>query len=238
MSRWLPKWLADVYSKLLLGFGMSQFTIEQARKIGIKKPAVTLPRLAKAGWIIRISRGNYVVSEPKVAVISCFQNDWRDMIKQKEYIPLLEFIVARLLEGYDKKLKGLVLFGSIARGTAKQESDVDLIVVAEDMLERYGDRVRKTLSLLSAIDVLKKELYYKMKLHPSLDLILLDVKEMQEPYPFFLDVVREGIILFDKDGYTSGILNYLKDEFQKIGAVRVEHTDGRWHWEIPTARQA
>lgn len=238
MSEWLPKWLGDVYSRLLLHFGQSQFTIERARNIGIKKPAVTLPRLAKSGWIVRVARGNYVVSEPIVAMISCFQYDWRGMIKQKEYIPLLEFLVARLVAGYDKKLQGLVLFGSVARGNAKQESDVDLLVVAEDMPERYGDRVRRTLSILSGLDVLKREFYYKMKLYPKLDLILLDAKEMQEPYPFLLDIVKEGIILFERGSYASGILNSLKSEFQRMGAVRVERPNGRWHWEIPAVGQA
>jgi HEPN domain-containing protein/predicted nucleotidyltransferase len=237
MGQWLPRWLGEVYSKLLLSFGSSRFTVEQAREIGVRKPEVTLPRLAKSGWIVRISRGSYTLSPPVIPIISSFQRDWREMVKQKEYIPLLEFLVARLLEGYGKKLKGLVLFGSVARGTARQESDVDVLVIAEDMPERYGDRVRKTLAILSSLETLKRELYANTKLRPNLDLILLDEEETQTPHPFLLDVVKEGIMLFDRNGFTQGALDRLKAEFQRMGAVRVERPEGRWHWVLPRGEE-
>ncbi len=233
MTAWIPRWLARVYSKLLLSFGSSQFTVEQARDIGIKEPHITLPRLTTSGWVQRVTRGRYVVSEPLVAIISSFQNDWRRMIKQPEYLPLLEFLLSRLLEGYGRRLKGLLLFGSVARGRGRPESDVDLIVVAAGMPPRYGDRVRKALAMLPGLEYLKGEFYADLGLHPNVDLILLDDKEFGTPHPFYLDVVKEGIVLFDREGFTASVFGRLRTEFERVGAVRVERADGRWHWVIP-----
>ncbi|MEM3637636.1 MAG: nucleotidyltransferase domain-containing protein [Conexivisphaerales archaeon] len=239
MTKWIPNWLAEVYSKLFISFRSSPFTVRQAEEAGIKDPQVTLPRLARYGWIRRIHRGEYIVSEPVVTIISSFQADWREMVRQQEYVPLLESILERLLDGYGQRLKGLILFGSVARGKARPESDLDLIVVAEGMPERYGDRVRKTLSMLSSLETIKRETYYKkMALHPNIDLILIDKKEFGIPSAFYLDVVMEGIIMFERENFIKDTLEKIRTEFKKIGAARVEHPDGRWHWIIPTARRA
>lgn len=46
-----------------------------------------------------------------------------------------------LLEKFGANLLTLVLFGSVARGTAKQESDIDLLIILKDAPDSYYRRL-------------------------------------------------------------------------------------------------
>lgn len=63
-------------------------------------------------------------------------------------------LLARLVEGlrlvYGDRLRGVYLFGSYARGTADPESDLDVLIVLDD-LERYGDEVDRTSELVASL---------------------------------------------------------------------------------------
>lgn len=54
---------------------------------------------------------------------------------QNKYLePVLEFVNVAL-EKYGEKIKRIILFGSVARGEAKENSDVDILVVGDVSLE-------------------------------------------------------------------------------------------------------
>lgn len=55
-----------------------------------------------------------------------------------------------LEEIYADRLRGVYLFGSYARGDEDSESDLDVIIVL-DRIERYGDEVDRTSSLISEV---------------------------------------------------------------------------------------
>ena len=46
---------------------------------------------------------------------------------------IIEQYISQISEKFD--IKGIILFGSVARGTAKKTSDIDLIVVASGLPE-------------------------------------------------------------------------------------------------------
>jgi len=62
--------------------------------------------------------------------------------------PLLETFKERLLQLYGERLQGLYLYGSQARHTASDESDVDLLIVL-DSVDVYYDEVARTSALTS-----------------------------------------------------------------------------------------
>lgn len=47
--------------------------------------------------------------------------------------PILDEVRKRLEKAYGRRLKGIVLYGSYARGEATEGSDIDLMILIEDM---------------------------------------------------------------------------------------------------------
>lgn len=67
-------------------------------------------------------------------------------------IHLLRDLRTELHRIYGSRLKGAYLYGSYARHEADPESDVDILVVLDD-IERYGDEVTRTGSMGSALSL-------------------------------------------------------------------------------------
>lgn len=63
---------------------------------------------------------------------------------------LLREAVEGLRELYGPRLKGVLLYGSYARGEAEEDSDVDLLIVL-DRIGRYATEVDRTGELISCI---------------------------------------------------------------------------------------
>jgi len=52
---------------------------------------------------------------------------------------LLQTCKERLASHYGSRFKGLILYGSMARGTADPESDVDLLVLLEEPFDHFAE---------------------------------------------------------------------------------------------------
>lgn len=63
---------------------------------------------------------------------------------------LLEAIGSVLRRVYGQRLRGIVLYGSVAREEASADSDVDLLVLL-DSVPRYGPEVRTCIDELYAL---------------------------------------------------------------------------------------
>jgi uncharacterized protein len=63
----------------------------------------------------------------------------------------------RLSEYYGAKLKGVILYGSVARGEALQSSDIDLLVLLSSPLDYFAE-LRKIVDLLYPIQLESEQL--------------------------------------------------------------------------------
>jgi predicted nucleotidyltransferase len=61
----------------------------------------------------------------------------------EEYQALLKVYASILLDLFKEKLYSICLFGSLARGEAEFESDIDVLVVAKDLPEDFELRYKK-----------------------------------------------------------------------------------------------
>ena len=225
--------LRRTYSRLLLRFGINEFKITEAsRELNIKRPYLLMHRLCKAGYLVKVSRGVFRAIHPVILALEWAGYKWRNRIIQKEYLPFLENLVAKLVEGFWGKLVSLIIFGSLASGRAKAESDVDLLIVAEGLPERYSDRLRLWRKVVSGLEAERLRLWREKGIYPLIDPILLTPEEAERVQPFYLDLLDTSIIVYDKGGFMRGVLKRLRARLRELGSIKVELPDGAWYWIV------
>jgi len=147
------------------------------------------------------------------------------------YRALLNKFTALLQREYGAQLISVVLYGSVARGDARKDSDVDIIIVLEAPPVEYykrTERVRKVLTNIEKTDewiALNRQGY-----QPYIKPIVFSKAEAEEPRYLFLDIVEDGIILYDNQGFFARRLERLRKRLTELGSKRVFLEDGSWYW--------
>lgn len=121
-------------------------------------------------------------------------------------------------ERLGEKLVSVVLYGSVARGEARPDSDIDLFVVARDLprvLQRYG--VWKSVN-----DDLG---------HPGFSVLLRTPDEAIGSRPLYLDMTEDAVLLLDRGDFFAGILDRLRSRMRELGSVR-HRVNGLVYWEL------
>jgi predicted nucleotidyltransferase len=134
-----------------------------------------------------------------------------------------ESIVSGLREGLGEDLLAVVLFGSRARGEAREGSDWDFLVVARDLPERTLERAFRLKKMLPP-------------LHRGEASLLARTPEefMAGPTDLYLDIALDGVILYNTDGYMADRLRLLRTLIQRNGLRREQQgRDLIWRWEQP-----
>ncbi len=96
----------------------------------------------------------------------------------------------KLVKELGDKIESIVLYGSVAKNTAHEDSDIDILIVTRDEDKRLYDRISKirtkidldnnTVTTLVNVSIEEVERYAKLG------------------SPFIKSVAQEGVILYDK----------------------------------------
>ena len=114
-----------------------------------------------------------------------------DMQIQANYQEAVDEFVRRAREKYEDEIDSIILFGSVARGEAGRESDIDILVVI------VGDRFRmiRELSEIVLDILLETGEYLSIKTLSTENFKFL--KEIKSS--FLSNVIKEGIFI-ERDG--------------------------------------
>ncbi|MCD6509276.1 MAG: nucleotidyltransferase domain-containing protein [Thermoprotei archaeon] len=232
ISCMLARWLGERYLKLLDAFHYRVFSLSDACRVlneGRARVRVVLSELCRRGWAYRLKRGWYVVFSPYVMLI---RGGWEGRVRQRVYLPLILSVSTRLIEWLDGGLVSVAIFGSVARGEARPNSDLDVLVVAEGMPEEYSRRVDIAVSALDPLKDLKIWLWENAGIYCNVELLMLAVEEARRFQPVYLDMVHSSIIVYDRGGFLRGVLERLAERLRELGAERIELPGGRWFWRL------
>ncbi len=151
------------------------------------------------------------------------------MRRYQDYKEILNKFNQLLLERFGANLISLVLFGSVARGTAKQESDIDLLIILKDAPDSYYNRLEPVVDIELE---LRKEAFETTGAEPIFSSIVLSKQEAMENRNIFLDMLDASIILYDKDDFFKKRLDELKKRLLQLGSKKVILEDKTWYWNL------
>ncbi|ABN69870.1 DNA polymerase, beta domain protein region [Staphylothermus marinus F1] len=123
---------------------------------------------------------------------------------------LLEKAVNRLVKVLN--VKGIILFGSRARGDWMPWSDYDILIIA-DFKEKYLDRIKIILDIIGDIPL-------NIEPHPYTLSEALDM--LKRGNPIIVDALEEGKILYATNDLEEIIKEY--DKLKKKGLKRTNTT--------------
>jgi len=149
-----------------------------------------------------------------------------------KYSDLLRDFVDLLKEAFKDNIVSAVLYGSVARGDARKDSDIDICLIFKTLPRSRYKRISLIFPVLQALR--EKESYrtlYSEGYLPEITPVLYTVEEIQDTKPIFLDMVEDGIILLD-DGTFKKKLENLKQRMKELGTHKVVLGNGDYYWVI------
>ncbi|ACP37568.1 DNA polymerase beta domain protein region [Sulfolobus islandicus M.14.25] len=149
---------------------------------------------------------------------------------KEPYITLLNNMVKIMKEEFKDDLISVVLYGSVARGDNRNDSDVDLLIIIKNLPK---DSMLKRIRLFETKveDKLNLDEYWKNGYYISLSPILKTPEEAEKISPLYLDMAYDAIILYDKNQFFTKILQKLKERLKELGAERVR-MGKKWYWVL------
>lgn len=111
-------------------------------------------------------------------------------IKDEQMRKILSELAEQLHQVYGNKLRAVILYGSVARGTQTDESDVDIMVLVDGNsaeLKEYDDK----LSDVSTEIALKY-----LKVFSIIDVSYKEYQDWKTISPFYKNVAEEGVVLY------------------------------------------
>ncbi|MCU4140247.1 MAG: putative nucleotidyltransferase MJ0435 [Methanophagales archaeon] len=147
---------------------------------------------------------------------------------REPYKTLIERLSEALKRKYGDKFISLVVFGSVARGEARKDSDVDLLLVIDSIPKRRLERQKEFMEVEKELEGYLNELFdegYFIDFSP----IIKTPEEAMRLSPLYLDMVEDAIIAYDKEDFFMKILERVRKRLEELGSKRVR-MGRKWYW--------
>jgi len=149
---------------------------------------------------------------------------------EHEYREAVAVLVSGVRRVLGERLIALAVYGSVVRGVARSDSDVDVLIVA-DQLPR-GPRARRQL-VGAPVDEAEAVLH-RSRPDGWISVVLKTREEVEQGGPLFYDMtLRDHIeILHDPEGWFASFLERFRGKMAALGAVRRRDVSGHPYWDL------
>jgi len=149
---------------------------------------------------------------------------------RQQFDLLLQALPGACCRVYGDRLVALALFGSVARGTMRPDSDIDLLVVARELPCGRMARVREFDAVEAALGQTLAHAAHS-GVNTALSPIFKTPEELSRGSFLFLDMTDQAKILYDPQGLLSAYLADLGERLARQGARRIAK-GGAYYWKL------
>jgi uncharacterized protein len=151
-------------------------------------------------------------------------------IIQAQYLVLARLTLQHCLSHWGERLISFVVYGSVARGTATLQSDLDLLLVVRPNAEsQMTPRVEfRKIESQTLSDFTSRN---TEGINAYISPIIKSVESCQAGSPLFFDLVEDALILHDKQRFFAGVLEKLQKRMCELGSRRVWIGEA-WYWDL------
>jgi len=143
---------------------------------------------------------------------------------------LVDRVIARYRDALGNDLLAVACFGSVARGEATPESDLDLYIVTR---EEIASLIDPRLTLAGRLgDTPEYAALIREGFHPDPMPIFHSVSKLETHPWILLDIADHGVILYDTKGVLAKELDLVRQRLRELGSQRIELPDGSWYWDL------
>jgi predicted nucleotidyltransferase len=131
---------------------------------------------------------------------------------------------------YGERLVTLAAFGSVARGSQRPDSDVDLLLVGDPLPTGRMRRIAEFEAVEQQIAPLLSSLRQE-GIFTSLSVVLKTPAEVMQGGALYLDMVDDARILYDRGNFFKHFLDHLRDRLSSLRARRIWRGNA-WYWDL------
>jgi predicted nucleotidyltransferase len=132
---------------------------------------------------------------------------------------LADSYARQLREHLGANLVSVALYGSVARGEARPDSDVDLLVICDELPEGRFARLRRLEAAGATLDGELARLRAEV-IDTRFAVIVRTRCEAEHTIPLYLDMVEDARLLYDRDAFFARVLERLRAKLVALGAER------------------
>ncbi|HDN80363.1 MAG TPA: nucleotidyltransferase domain-containing protein [Chloroflexi bacterium] len=128
------------------------------------------------------------------------------------------------------RLTSVALYGSVARGEADPESDIDLFIILRDA-PRGMLRRRELLEPIRQRLMPELESLWEQGIYTDFVEVIRTEDEAQLFHPLYLDMIAEAKLLYDRGGFLRKVLEKINQRLEELGAQK-ESLGRTYYWNL------
>ena len=236
----LPAWLFNDYSRLFNRFGEQLFTLREAGSILLRSSStllVVISQLRRRGYLTVFGRSGrtrlYRLMSPEDALYAYEFLKNLNRIGSQQFVPAIVKTAKLLSRSYKERLISVCVYGSVARGSAGETSDVDMLVVIDGLRGSVGKRLEDLYEAIAQIES-ERRFLYRNSVYTDLSFFPLSPDEAYRFLPIYLDIIDGGAIVFDKGRFLEKIFSKCRSLIARSGVEKVTTRHG-WFWRLNPA---
>lgn len=128
------------------------------------------------------------------------------------------------------RLASIAIFSCIARGEARSDVDVNILIVARDLPRSRFKRLELFEKAEEVIEPFVEELWSR-DIYVDFSPIILDVEETEKHRPIYLDMVIYAVIVFNRNDFFKKVLDEIAEKLKTLSTER-KRVGKLWSWVL------